>query len=345
MEAPSIDHGANKSVPTSAGSHLNADRKFHNTNLLEANAVVFEGDGRADVRRLALKPPEPGDIVVDVEWSGVSTGTERLLWSGDMPPFPGMGYPLVPGYEAVGRVMRADNHEALVGRRVFVPGANCYQNVHGLFGASASRIIAPAQRAVVIDFDEPKNAVLLALAATAHHALAGGALPDLIVGHGVLGRLLARLTIALGASPPNVWEIDPERADGDGYAVMEPDVDGRSDYGAIYDVSGDAAILDDLIAHLRPRGEIVLAGFYAGRPSFAFPPAFMKEARLRIAAEWTPEDIAAVLRLVKSGALSFDGLITHDRDASHAEEAYRAAFADPACLKMVLDWRSAHGAV
>jgi myo-inositol-1(or 4)-monophosphatase len=34
--------------------------------------------------------------------SGISTGTERLLWDGTMPPFPGLGYPLVPGYETVG---------------------------------------------------------------------------------------------------------------------------------------------------------------------------------------------------------------------------------------------------
>ena len=42
---------------------------------------------------------------MDIEWSGISTGTEKLLWSGRMPPFPGMGYPLVPGYESVGRIV------------------------------------------------------------------------------------------------------------------------------------------------------------------------------------------------------------------------------------------------
>jgi bacteriochlorophyllide a dehydrogenase len=31
----------------------------------------------------------------------------------------------------------------------------------------------------------------------------------------------------------------------------------------------------------------VLAGFYTEPLAFAFPPAFMKEARLRVAAEWT----------------------------------------------------------
>ena len=46
-------------------------------------------------------PAADDEIVVDVEFSGISTGTERLLWDGRMPPFPGMGYPLVPGYESV----------------------------------------------------------------------------------------------------------------------------------------------------------------------------------------------------------------------------------------------------
>ena len=49
-------------------------------------------------------------------------------------------------------------------------------------------------------------------------------------------------------------------------------------------MSGDAAILDTLVARLAPGGEIVLAGFYAEPLAFAFPPAFMREARIRVAA-------------------------------------------------------------
>ncbi|MBM4198275.1 MAG: chlorophyll synthesis pathway protein BchC, partial [Gammaproteobacteria bacterium] len=68
-------------------------------------AVVIEGPERLALDRLALQSPADDDLVVATEWSGISTGTERLLWSGKMPPFPGMGYPLVPGYESVGRVI------------------------------------------------------------------------------------------------------------------------------------------------------------------------------------------------------------------------------------------------
>jgi 3-hydroxyethyl bacteriochlorophyllide a dehydrogenase len=70
-------------------------------------AVVMQEPERLSLSRLELQPPGADDIVVDVEWSGISTGTERLLWTGRMPAFPGMGYPLVPGYESVGRVVQA----------------------------------------------------------------------------------------------------------------------------------------------------------------------------------------------------------------------------------------------
>jgi 3-hydroxyethyl bacteriochlorophyllide a dehydrogenase len=84
----------------------------------------------------------------------------------------------------------------------------------------------------------------------------------------------------------------------------------------------------------------VLAGFYSEPLSFSFAPAFMREARIRIAAEWKEPDLIAVTQLVESGRLSLDGLITHRREADHALDAYRTAFGDPACLKMILDWRN-----
>jgi 3-hydroxyethyl bacteriochlorophyllide a dehydrogenase len=187
-----------------------------------------------------------------------------------------------------------------------------------------------------------EQAVLLALAATARHATApAGALqPDLIIGHGVLGRLLARIAIALGAPPPVVWETNPARRDGAaGYPVMHPDEDPRRDYRCIHDASGDPKILDTLIGRLGAGGEIVLAGFYAEPLSFAFPPAFMKEVRIRVAAEWQAPDLDSVTALIAEGRLTLDGLITHRRTAAEADDAYRTAFGDPACLKMVLDWR------
>jgi 3-hydroxyethyl bacteriochlorophyllide a dehydrogenase len=309
-------------------------------------AVVIEGPERLALNRLSLPAPGPDEILVDIEWSGISTGTERLLWSGRMPPFPGMGYPLVPGYESVGRVRELGSAVTgfAVGQRVFVPGARCFGEVRGLFGGAASQLVVPAVRVTAVDDALGERAVLLALAATAYHALANpnAAPADLIVGHGVLGRLLARITIALGAPAPMVWERDERRRQGaTGYEVIDPATDNHRRYRSIYDVSGDSRILDSLLGVLAPGGEVVLAGFYTEAMQFDFTAAFMREARIRIAAEWKEPDLKAVIALIERGALSLDGLITHRRDAQSADAAYRQAFGDPDCLKMVLDWRHA----
>jgi bacteriochlorophyllide a dehydrogenase len=64
----------------------------------------------------------------------------------------------------------------------------------------------------------------------------------------------------------------------------------------------------------------------------------MKEARLRIAAEWAPVRPDRHPALIESGALSLAGLIT-TRGPRRGAAAYETAFTDPACLKMILDWK------
>lgn len=310
---------------------------------MDTLAVVLEAPERLSLRRLELHDLKEDDLLVRIDWSGISTGTERLLWTGRMPPFPGMGYPLVPGYESVGEVIDAGvNARHRIGERVFVPGSSGFRDAKGLFGGAARKVVAPSARVVPISAHLGEHGVLIALAATARHAIAKGQeAPDLIVGHGVLGRLLARITVAEGHAAPTVWEIDPQRRlGGTGYRVLHPDEDDRRDYRVICDASGASSLLDSLISRLAKGGEVLLAGFYEQPISFNFPPAFMREARLRIAAEWAPEDLSATLALIESGALSLEGLITHRRSAAEAQEAYRTAFSDLQCLKMVLDWRT-----
>ncbi len=307
---------------------------------MQAMAVIFEAPHRLALRPLALNAPESGDVVVEIVWSGISTGTEKLLFTGKMPSFPGMGYPLVPGYESVGRIVDSGAEcGGRIGEWVFVPGANCFADARGLFGGSARRLVVPSARALPIDESWGSDGVLFALAATALHAMAGGEPPDLIVGHGILGRLLARLTIASGAPAPTVWEIDASRSAGyHGYGVIHPDSDERRDYRSICDVSGDSSLLDTLISRLGKGGEVTLAGFYQAPLSFTFPPAFMREARIRVAAEWGPDDLVAIRAMVSSGALSLTGLVSHVQPVADAPSAYPTAFTDPACLKMILDW-------
>lgn len=307
---------------------------------MQGVAVILEAPERLALRSLALNPMTAGDVLVEIDWSGVSSGTEKLLWTGRMPHFPGMGYPLVPGYESIGRIVDAGAEaRGRIGEWVFVPGASCFQGARGLFGGTARHVSLPQARAIPITESLGRDGVLLALAATAYHAIGVGGVPDLVIGHGILGRLIARIAVATGGSAPTVWETNAGRRGGAGYPVIAPESDERRDYRVICDASGSADILDLAFPRLAKGGEVVLAGFY-DRLSFAFPPAFMREARMRVAAEFTPADIAAVVALLDAGLLELDGLITHARPAAEASDAYPQAFTDPDCLKMVLDWRT-----
>ena len=315
---------------------------------MKAKAIVFEAPKSLRVRELELAPMGPRDIEVAVSFSGISTGTERLLWDGTMPPFPGLSYPLVPGYETVGTVanLGAEVSGLNVGDHVFLPGSYAFQGVQNLFGGSGSRLVVPHDRAVKLDPALGNQGVLLALAATAHHVFTVGregaskAYPDLIIGHGIMGRLLARMVVAAGKPPPVVWETQAIRQAGAlGYDVIHPDQDARKDYRCICDVSGDAGILNHVIPKMTPGGEVVLAGFYKQDLSFAYAPAFMREATIRVAAQWKKHDLDAVVAMFHDGSLPLEGLITHTEKAQHAKQAYEVAFGDPQCLKMVLDWR------
>ena len=215
-----------------------------------------------------------------------------------MPPFPGLGYPLVPGYEAVGEILECPKGASLkVGDLVFVPGSNGFVDAKGLFGGSARHLVTSVKRVTKINSQIGEKGVLYALAATARHALTGpdAKFPDLIIGHGALGRLLARITIIAGGKPPTVWEIDEKRAVGAfGYEVVHPNDDEKNNYTSVFDASGRSDLLDDWIGHCAAGAEIVLAGFYADRINFAFPKAFMKEIKIRISAEWKQADMRAV---------------------------------------------------
>jgi bacteriochlorophyllide a dehydrogenase len=306
-------------------------------------AVVFDEPLMLALRALPLDEPGDADVIIDVRYTGISTGTERLLFSGTMPPHPGLAYPLVPGYESVGSIVHAGPLSSRsVGDEVFVAGARCFGATRGLFGGAAEKLVVAGVKTHLVPRGLGDRCILLSLAATALHCLrthAHGAFPELIVGHGSLGRLAARLVIALGGPPPTVWEIHDDRMGGaEGYDVVRRDDDPRTDYRTMLDLSGDNTILDLLLPRLAKGGEIVLGGFYHESVSFAYTLAFMRTMQLKIAAEFSQQDLADVTAMATDGRLSLDHIITHRFPASDAVKAYDVAFGDPACVKMILNW-------
>jgi threonine dehydrogenase-like Zn-dependent dehydrogenase len=179
-----------------------------------AQALWYIGDGKAEIRQESLPIMKAGDALIKTLWSGISRGTERLIFHALVPSSeyermrgPGMGgdfpHPVKYGYCAVGRV--EEGPAAIVGKTVFV--LHPHQDL----------IVTPAAGlALVPDTVPAKRAVLAANMETALNALwDSGAGPGdriAVVGGGVVGCLIAWLAGQLPGA--DVTLIDPlvERA-------------------------------------------------------------------------------------------------------------------------------------
>jgi 3-hydroxyethyl bacteriochlorophyllide a dehydrogenase len=224
-----------------------------------------------------------------------------------------MGYPLVPGYESVGRVRQAGpqaGHQ--VGERVFVPGRALLRP--GARACSAAPLRAWWCRATNAPTGRPEEpgrpkAVLLALAATAYHAVSGGgkrrpscARPDRRPRRA--GPPAGAPDVVAGLPPPTVWEPTP-RADGAPPATRcaAPRRPTRAATTTPSTTSA-ATCASSTPDHRRlaPGGEIVLAGFYAEPLSFNVRAGLhARSADPRAAAEWQRADLLAVKELAESG--------------------------------------------
>ena len=275
---------------------------------MQTTAIVLSEPKQIDVRTLGLLVSD-ADVVVAVEWSAISTGTERLLYDGTMPTFPGMGYPLVPGYEAVGRVVgRGVRRPCPSAMRCSCPAPIATRARAGCSAPPPRISPCPAARLLPIP------------AATGRECHAAGARrhrpPRLLRSarrHPRPHRRPRRAGPA--ARPPRDRDGRPgadgvgtrSRADGRRRRLPGASIPTTIRAATIAPSSTSAAIRRSSTRwsqRLAPGGEIVLAGFYKRCDCpFAFPPAFMREARFRVAAQWQRDDLETVGGLARDGRL------------------------------------------
>jgi NADPH:quinone reductase-like Zn-dependent oxidoreductase len=211
-----------------------------------AQALWYIGPGRAEIRDETLASGlQPGEVRLEALYGGVSRGTERLVFTGAVPPSEydrmrapsmagGFPFPVKYGYATVGRV--AAGPDALVGRAAFA----LYPH--------QTAFTLPADRITLLPADvPPSRAVLAANMETALNALwdaaPGPADRIAVVGAGVVGCLCAWLAARLPGAEVTLIDIDKRRAAvaatlGAGFAL--PDA-GPEDCDLVIHASASAA--------------------------------------------------------------------------------------------------------
>ena len=235
----------------------------------EGRAFWIEAAGQGALRPAPVDPA-PGDVVVATRVSGISRGTEALVFRGGVPAaehgrmraplqagdFP---FPVKYGYAAVGEVVAGP--PGLAGRLVFV--------LH----PHQDRFAAPAAMAVPLPQGvPPRRAALAANAETALNVVwdAGVGPGDrvAVIGAGVVGALAGWIAAGIPGTKVTLVDVNPERAGlaarlGCGFAP--PDA-APSERDVVIHASATAAGLATALGIAGPEAPVVEASWYGDRP-------------------------------------------------------------------------------
>jgi threonine dehydrogenase-like Zn-dependent dehydrogenase len=212
---------------------------------MEYAAFWLRNPGEGEIRPGDLPAPGPGEVLVRTLYSGVSRGTETLVFTGGVPenqyaamraPFqdgdlPG---PVKYGYLNVGVVEQGPPH--LTGRTVFC-----------LYPHQTRYVVAADAVTPLPDTVPPGRAVLTGTVETALNAV-WDAEPKIgdritVVGGGMVGCCVARILAGLPGTRVELVDTDPARA-----AVAEA-------LGVGFAAPGDAQGDRDLVIHASATGE------------------------------------------------------------------------------------------
>ena len=243
-----------------------------------AHALRFVAPYRVDLAEVPVGEPEPGDVLVRAEFSGISGGTELLAYRGELdssvPRDEALGalagsfaYPFTYGYSAVG-IVEGSRSDVREGERVFA------------FHPHQDRFVVSARDVVPVADADARAATLFPLVETALQlSLDAGVRYGEVVavlGLGPVGILTATLLARSGAivvgSDPKPWRR--EAANAQGLEAVAPeeirDAVAAASRGrgadALVEATGDPGVLGESLGLLAMEGLALVASWYGAKP-------------------------------------------------------------------------------
>ena len=330
-------------------------------------AVWFSAAGAAEIRTEPPQPVGPTDVRVSAVVSGLSAGSELLVYRGlaptdlppDLPTIDGdFRLPIKFGYANVGTVVEIGGDVTGLAVDDIVFAHHPHQTEYVVAAAFPIRLPQdiPVARGVFAANLETAATVVL----DAHPRLAEAVL---VVGQGVVGLLVTMLLSRAGARPIIAVDLHARRREaatragadlalvpGDELVGQVEELTGGRGVDLVIEASGSPAALQSCIDAAAFGGTVIVASWYGTRDAkLALGGAFHRR-RLRLISSqvstldpaleprWSRDRRTDLVRTLLT-ELPLEGLITHRFPFRSAASAYELLDSTPEeCLQVVLDY-------
>ena len=334
----------------------------------KTQAILFEGREQVALREIELPEPQDDELIVKMTASGVSVGTERWALLDQRPE---MKYPYVTGYLGVGKVEWAGPkvEDFQVGDRIFTTDARHIEPFQGnsWLATHCARAVVPTVCGgewppYVCKIPDAVSDAAAAMAGLAAVSVQGADMlrvsakdVAVVLGLGLIGQSSVQVLRAKGARviAADLLPMRVEKALETGCdAAITLDKRPLSEQLAPYLPADGADIVVDttaappvvlqLASLLRRRGQILLQGYYPGHTIFDVASLHAKRPTLYVACSSDVESHRYAHRLLESGLMKLDSLVTHQVAAQKAPEIYRMVLEQPdEFLGIVFHWEEA----
>ncbi len=331
--------------------------------------IAFTKPRTVVIEDAPIPTPGPGKVLVKVNVSGISAGTELSYFRGA--PHLRLAkdeytYPILPGYEAVGVVQSCGEGVTHVQPEDRVV----------CFGYHAEYVQVDAEYCAPLPENLPDDSATLAvLSVTSMHAVRRASIEYgdrvAIVGLGVVGILAAKQAKLAGASQVigidiNPWrcskglELGLDRVINPGEAPAAEEILSATDgIGAdvVIEAAGVPQSFDDVLLYVRDRGRIVILGYHTSPVQFTPGEEFYYKELMILATRavgpqpglpapyvrWTGDrSLKLAVELLSSKRVQVEGMITHRFPYHEAQNAYDLIDQNKDnFLQILLDWREA----
>lgn len=330
---------------------------------MKGRRVVFTTRGKAELEEFDIRAPKGGQVLLEIEYSAVSAGTEKAFLTGE--PNTSKSFPRYPGYSAVGRIISLGPEVTglSLGERVLVRSRH------------ASHMIASQEDLIIPIEDEScpsKEASFLIIAAHSMQGIRKARIEPgehiCVIGLGLLGLFAVQFARLNGGFPVTAFDYNESRrkvasivgadyvfAPGDSDFVDKLEETGLGRANVVIEVTGFPEAMQQALACAAGCGRVISLGCtrrpvreldiyrYIHRPGVVIIGAHSsaRPTTDSYPGHWTMQDeLRTLISLLAAGRIKVAPMVGRTAVPEEAPDVYEKLARDEnVALGVVFDWR------